>query len=115
MRAAVEAHRLVISDYVVDELYEVVRRKFPTRIAAIDEFVRQLSHERVSNVGANDADDVHELRDEADRPIIAAAIASQCDRIITGDRDLLALNREHLRVAAPGEFLRSTMGGADAE
>ena len=59
MRAAMEDYTLVISDYVVEELYEVVRRKFPNRIGAIDEFLRQLPHEHASNVGARGAEDVH--------------------------------------------------------
>lgn len=115
VRAAVEAHALVISDYVVDELYAVIRRKFPTRIEAIDEFLREFPHERVSDAGTSVADELHELRDEADRPIIAAAISSHCERIITGDRDLLVLDRENLRIVSPGDFLRSTMAGAETE
>lgn len=115
VRRGVEEHSLVISDYVVEELYEVVGRKSPNKIEAIDAFLRQLPHERVSDVDESAADDVEDLRDEKDRPIIAAAISTQCDRIITGDQDLLVLNCEQLRVVSPGEFLRSSTDLPEAE
>lgn len=115
VRMAVEEHVLVVSDYVVEEFYEVIRRKFPKRIEAINEFLQQFPHERMSTVGESGAGDVHDLRDEADRPILAAAISSRCDRIITGDRDLLVLNREDLRIVSPGDFLRSTRGSTETE
>lgn len=115
VRNAVEEYALVISDYVVEELYEVIGRKFPNKIEAIDAFLRQFPHERVSYVGESVADHVDDLRDEKDRPIIAAAISSRCDRIITGDQDLLVLNREQLRIVSPGEFLRSAMDATETE
>lgn len=111
-RNAVEEHALVISDHVVEELYEVVRRKFPNRIGAIEVFLRQFPHERVSNVDESAAYDVDDLRDEKDRPIIAAALASRCDRIITGDQDLLVLDSKQLRIVSPGQFLRSSTDAA---
>jgi len=115
VRNAVEEHALVISDHVVEELYEVVGRKFPNKIEAIEVFLRQFPHERVTDVDESAAADVDDLRDEKDRPIIAAAICSRCDRIITGDQDLLVLTGEQLRIVSPGEFFRSSNDAAQAE
>ena len=115
VRNAVEEHTLVISDHVVEELYEVVGRKFPNKTEAIEVFLRQFPHERVTDADESAADDVDDLRDEKDRPIIAAAISSRCDRMITGDQDLLVSNREQLRIVSPGEFFRSSNDAAQAE
>lgn len=93
----------------------MVGRKCPNKIEAIEVFLRQFPHERVTDVDESAAADVDDLRDEKDRPIIAAAISSRCDGIITGDQDLLVLNGEQLRIVSPGEFLRSSTDRARAE
>ena len=86
VRSAVEGHALVISDYVVEELYEVIGRNFPSKIEAIDAFLRLFPHERVSDVGENVADEADDLRDEKDQPIIAAAISSRSEADSVGLR-----------------------------
>jgi predicted nucleic acid-binding protein len=38
----VENHDLIISSYVLDELNEVVKRKFPNQVKALDKFLTAL-------------------------------------------------------------------------
>ena len=39
----VSCHELVLSSYVVDELKDVIRRKFPKMVGELDEFLTTLS------------------------------------------------------------------------
>jgi len=40
-------HKLVLSSFVIDELFAVAARKFPTKKYAIDSFLSNLSYELV--------------------------------------------------------------------
>lgn len=47
MRCIFEEHRLVLSSFVVDELAYVVRRKFLTKVDAVDQMLSAMSYELV--------------------------------------------------------------------
>ena len=51
--------------------------------------------------------DIPELRDQKDVHIIASASEGQCDFIITGDKDLLELEKyKKLQIVSPADFLQ---------
>ena len=47
------------------------------------------------------------IRDAKDQPIINAAIVSDVDIILTGDRDFLSLDMEHPKCMTVAQFLES--------
>ena len=47
MQYIFEAHRLVLSSFVIDELFFVVRRKFPAKEKAIDQLLSSMSYELI--------------------------------------------------------------------
>ena len=47
MKKVTSEHTLVLSSYIVNELMEVVKRKFSTKIATVDTLLNQLTYELV--------------------------------------------------------------------
>jgi len=47
MRKVTTEHQLVLSSYIVDEILDVVRAKFPDKVGVIDIFLSQLPYELV--------------------------------------------------------------------
>ena len=85
-------HKLVLSSYVLDELSDVVMRKFPKRQAALKKFLAAIPYEIFVT---QDMDmDLFEIRDTMDYPVLYSAIVSKSDVLITGDKDILTV--EHI-------------------
>jgi len=82
----VSHHELVLASYVVDELKDVIARKFPTKAVALDEFLTALSFTLVYSPQVMPAE-LPKIRDVADTPILYTAIIESIDVFITGDKD----------------------------
>jgi putative PIN family toxin of toxin-antitoxin system len=100
---SVRQHVVISSQLLLDELREVLERKFRQR--AID--VRgalQLFAEEFTLV-VPDALDPPTCRDGDDDVVLASALAGECAAIVTGDQDLLTLDPfRGIRVLAPPAF-----------
>ncbi|MEG9430325.1 MAG: putative toxin-antitoxin system toxin component, PIN family [Christensenellaceae bacterium] len=99
-------HDLVIPTYVIDELKDVFRRKFPDFVSNVDKFLEKLSFELVYTPD-NISDKTAEIRDEKDYPILYSAIIEDVDVLLTGDKDFKAVNIEKPKILTPAEFLKS--------
>jgi len=97
-------HELVISSYCIDELKKVVRKKFPAKITAIDQFLEQLSFDLVYTPD-NAVKDVVSIRDPKDYPVIYTALLENVDVLITGDHDFYELKLDHPEILSPSEFM----------
>jgi len=82
----VSRHELVLSSYVVDELKDVVARKFPGKMGALDEFLTTLSF-TLAYSPEKMPPNLFEIRDIDDIPILYTAILEGVDVLITGDKD----------------------------
>jgi uncharacterized protein len=103
MREVLAGHDLVISQQVLDEVGEVLRRKFGAPTDAVADFVRLLRDD-AELVEPGPLPDV-EIEDRDDLPILAAAVASHVDVLVTGDRELLSLRRVgRVPVLSPRQF-----------
>lgn len=99
----VREHRLLTSEYILEE----VRRNLVSKL----------------KVSARDADDAVKLlrtrftlvepidlgrrvcRDAEDDPILGTAVAARCELLVTGDRDLLEMGEhETIRIVSPRGF-----------
>lgn len=97
-------HKLVLSSYVLDELSDVVARKFPKRENAIKKFLTAIPYEIF--VTPQDMDmSVFEIRDAKDYPVLYSAIAAKADVLITGDKDILTVEMEHPDILTAREFV----------
>lgn len=82
LRVVLGEHRLVLTQWVLDELHDVVERKWPTRQPALETFLDGIDYE-LAGPGAPSVP----ISDPDDQPIRDTAIAA-VDVIVTGDNHL---------------------------
>jgi len=96
-------HTLLSSDPILAELREQLAKKFKYGAEEVDEAAGLLRSqmEIVNPVEIN-----HPVcRDPDDDMVLATALAAKADCIVTGDKDLLVLQRyEKVEILSPSEF-----------
>lgn len=97
-------HRLVLSSFVIDELFDVTVRKFPGKRLAVDSFLSDLSYEMVYTPHHMNGN-LFEIRDMKDYPVLYTAIIENIDIFLTGDKDFLDINIERPEIMTPAEFI----------
>lgn len=88
--------RLFSSPALIDELAEVLRRPSATkRLAVIGKTEREILADYVEAVGIVEPERVPRVvpADADDDQVIAAAVAAHADLIVSGDADLLSMER----------------------
>ena len=96
-------HQLVLSSFVVDELKEVVKRKFPSKIKVVEELLMKMSYEFVYT--PNEIDEtLFEIRDANDYPVLYTAIVEDVDVFITGDKDFVCIKVDKPEILTPADF-----------
>lgn len=96
-------HKLVLSSYVVEELKNVVKRKFPGKINVVDILLTNMDYEYVytpDTLGKA----LFEIRDAKDYPVLYTAIMEDVDIFVTGDKDFCNVDVEKPEILTPGEF-----------
>ena len=107
--SAVIAHRfrLFTSDTLVDELADVISRPEWLRLLDASDCRELLAIIRESATFVTPTQHVTVCRDPEDNAVLECALAGRADYLVTGDRDLLALNPFHgIRILRPADFLR---------
>ena len=97
-------HKLVLSSFVIDELFAVTERKFPSKKHIVDSFLSNLTYELVytpHNIPGN----LFEIRDINDYPVLYTAIIENIDIFITGDKDFLDVDIEMLKIMTLIKFM----------
>ena len=89
--ARLRKFQLVTSEDVVDEVLAVLNRKFADKTPLAVEFFKLAGLEVILRADYAKLVDPQKVRDEKDRHVLAAAIASGCKVILTGDKDLLSI------------------------
>jgi putative PIN family toxin of toxin-antitoxin system len=102
--AILKKHRLVLSSFVIEELKSVVQRKFEGKSADLDLFLTVLPFEYVYTPDEMD-EDLFEIRDEMDYPVLYSAIVEDVDILITGDKDFSDVDVEKPEILTPQKFL----------
>jgi len=103
LREVLLSHNPVISRQVTDEITTVLRTKFGADPELIAEFV-QLLRQNAAVAQPTRIPDVA-LHDKADLRILAAAVTSGADVLVTGDSELLELGvLEGVRIISPRQF-----------
>lgn len=97
-------HQLVLSSYVVDELKNVVRRKFPGREIAINKLLMMMSFEYVYTPGEIESG-LFDIRDVKDYPVLYTAIIEDVDILVTGDKDFSDIDIEKPEIMSPAKFM----------
>lgn len=97
-------HQLVLSSYVVEELKNVVRRKFPKKEQVIDKLLLMMSFEYVYTPKEIE-DGLFDIRDVKDYPVLYTAIIEDVDILVTGDKDFADIDVEKPEIMTPAEFM----------
>ena len=97
-------HQLVLSSYIVNELLDVTRRKFPDKATAVDTLLSQLPYELVYTPEQLNLE-VFEIRDVKDYPTLYSAITESVDAFVTGDKDFDDVDVERPEIITPVGFV----------
>lgn len=96
-------HELVLSSFVVDELKDVVRRKFPAKVKVVDRLLLKMSYELVYTPEEID-ETLFNINDPNDYAVLYTAIIEDVDVLITGDKDFAKIEIEKPEILTPAEF-----------
>jgi len=97
-------YRLVLSSYIIEELFDVIERKFKGKVSVVDTLLNQLPYEFVYTP-KHPQSGIFEIRDIKDYPILYSAIAEDVDIFITGDKDFDDLDIEKPEILTVATFL----------
>ena len=96
-------HQLVLSSYVVEELKDVIRKKFSDKIGIVDTLLSEMNYEYVYTPEILD-ETLFKIRDMKDYPVLYTAVLEDVDVFITGDKDFGDVGIEKPMILTPGEF-----------
>ena len=105
IRIAEGRDKLLVSRAIVSELLHVLARKFARER-------EELAHVAVFVAGVAEVVEVAErlevLEDEADNRILECAVAGGADLVVTGDKEMLALERyADIRIVSLSKYLEN--------
>jgi putative PIN family toxin of toxin-antitoxin system len=97
-------YRLILCDYIKEEVLSVFIRKFPHKLFYAENFFAEIIAEFVIASKKAEADEKL-IRDIKDRPILRAAIQGNVDILVTGDKDFLESEVTYPKIMTAQEFL----------
>ncbi|GHV94728.1 hypothetical protein AGMMS50293_10480 [Spirochaetia bacterium] len=97
-------HQLVLSSYVIEELFEVMERKFRDKLKDVDLFLTRLPYELVYTPRERQTG-LFTIRDADDYPALYSAIIESVDLFVSGDNDFEDVDIEKPKIVTPSEFL----------
>lgn len=98
-------HELVLSSYVIDEMYEVIRRKWPNHVVALDRFFAAIPFEIEHTPEILPDHGWFSIRDPKDEKVLYSAITADVDILITGDKDFSDITIEKPEILTPTEYM----------
>lgn len=101
----VNHHEIVLCDRNIAELSEILKRKAPELLPDAAVLLAELSYELIPAV--EHAEKL--IRDAKDQPILNAAIVSDVDIILTGDKDFLCLEIDRPKCMTAAQFMEQEM------
>ena len=105
-KALMPPYQPMTCDYVVDELHRKFQEKFPNRMTELEAFLySSLSVIHMVSAPEEILETEKLIRDVKDRPILRAALSSNVDLFLTGDKDFLESSVENPRIISVADFL----------
>lgn len=103
IKDAIYRHEVYCSEAILKEARRVLSTQFSLSNEAVRLAMDTLAKHFTRGVTAESLETV--APDPADNQILADALANECDLLVTGDKELLALKRHHrLRIISPVEY-----------
>jgi len=100
----IKTHDVIICSYTIHECTEVFERKFPAKTDSLTAFLSNLSFELFQTPGTIDPKKYPYIRDAKDLPILASALLSDADVLITGDKDFENLHIPRPLIFTPNQY-----------
>ena len=97
-------HQLVFSSYIVEELKDVVSRKFVNKVGVVDTLLAKMNYEYVYTPDILD-ETLFEIRDVKDYPVLYTAVLEDVDILVTGDNDFSNVDVDKPEILTPAEFV----------
>lgn len=97
-------HQLVLSSYIVEELKDVVSRKFPNKVGVVDTLLAKMNYEYVYTPDILD-ETLFAIRDVKDYPVLYTAMLEDVDILVTGDNDFSDVDVDKPEILTPIEFV----------
>lgn len=97
-------HTVVIPSYSIKECEAVFMKKFPEKSMHLQAFFEKIDYERFETPPRIDPGDFPNIRDPFDLPILASAILSDVDILITGDKDFDRIKIQRPLIFTPDEY-----------
>ena len=101
-------HKLILSQYTIDEIKEVFNKKFKNKIYEMDDFLEKLPYKLFSLKEMN-YKDYPNIRDIDDLPVLVNAIVSNVNLLVTGDKDFDGIKTKGLKILKPKEYVDGYM------
>jgi len=109
LRSVIEFHELVVSDALFHELKRILREKFGVPGPLIAD-VLWLLHQDTFFAGSGPPVELR-LEDSADIAMVSSAIHGGAELFVTGDKEILALERVgDLEIVSPRQFWERIKG-----
>lgn len=99
-----EKHTVVISSYTKEECKEVFERKFPEKLKQLEIFFDGINFEEFATPNKIDENKYPKIRDVKDLPVLASAILSDSDILLTGDKDFEDLKIDKPLIFSPTRY-----------
>lgn len=99
-----EKHTVVISSYTKEECKEVFERKFPEKLKQLEIFFDGINFEEFTTPNKIDENKYPKIRDLKDLPVLASAILSDSDILLTGDKDFEDLKIDKPLIFSPARY-----------
>lgn len=105
-KALLPPYQPLTCDYVVEELHRKFREKFPNKVTELEAFLyTSLPIIHVFPTPDEVIEAENKIRDPKDRPILRAALSSNTDLFLTGNKDFLESSVKDPRIISVAEFL----------
>jgi putative PIN family toxin of toxin-antitoxin system len=101
-------HTLVLCDYIIKEVENVFLEKFPHKVNEMKKFIGKITYRRF-DIDAMNISKYPKIRDIDDFPILVAAIESNVNILITGDKDFDEITIEKPIIMKPKRFVDEYM------
>lgn len=106
LKAVTYPNHGLVCEQNIDELRRIFNRKFPHRIASLEQFLSiALMTLDLVPTPIEEHSSENKIRDVKDRPILRAAIYTKADILLTGDKDFLESGLDNPKIITASEFL----------
>ena len=104
-KALSSPYEAITSDYCLAELRDTFIRKFPNKEYALNAFLTSLIFSmQIVQTKTYEFSIETEIRDEKDRPVLRAAIDSESELLLTGDKDFFEANISNPKIISSIDF-----------